>query len=295
MAGLSILAATLALGPLSAQTATWVPVQGNVRLANGTPVCALVLANGQYMFSCDGTGAFNLNVPLDDQGQVTLFAFADGFAPYRVTAAPPGLPSVLRTLTAAPGSPSIGTTREVACAANNWVRLSGDVESFGGEPLCAMVLANGQHMFSCGESLGRYDLTVPADENGNITLFAFADGFQPYTETFVAPDCVSYVYDGAYRGEATPTTPTDTDGDPCGGASIEFTIYGNRLQGSATSTWGTVFSLSGEVGADGALTFGLAVARDNVADFGGLVGGQSASGTWSDYWGCRGTWSASKR
>jgi uncharacterized protein YkwD len=52
-----------------------------------------------------------------------------------------------------------------------------------------MVLANGQQTFTCGESLGRFDLTVPANELGKITIFAFADGFQPYRETFGAAEC----------------------------------------------------------------------------------------------------------
>ena len=195
MAGLSISAATLALGPLSAQAATWVPVQGNVRLANGTPVCAMVLANGQYMFSCDGTGAFNLNVPLDEQGQVTLFAFADGFAPYSVTAAPARLPAVVQTRTADPDSPLINMTRSVACSGTNRVRVQGAVNSSDGTPLCAMVLANGQHMFTCGGSLGYYDLKVPLDQNDEVTIFGFADGFQPYRQIFngVICDEVSYV------------------------------------------------------------------------------------------------------
>jgi hypothetical protein len=171
------------------EAATWVPIQGNVRLADGTPICAMVLANGQYMFSCGGDGAYTLNVPLDPQGQVTLFAFADGFAPFRVTAVPAQLPGLVRPWTAVPGSPLIAMTRGMECAANAWARISGEIESFGGDGLCAMVLANGQHMFSCDASQGRYDLTVPADENGNITLFGFADGFQPYSETFVAPQC----------------------------------------------------------------------------------------------------------
>ena len=46
-----------------------------------TPVCAMVLANGQYMFSCDGAGNYALNVPLDHNGQVKLQVYADGFAP----------------------------------------------------------------------------------------------------------------------------------------------------------------------------------------------------------------------
>jgi hypothetical protein len=167
----------------------YVAVEGDVRTGNDIPVCALVLGNGQYMFSCDGNGTYSLNVPLDDQGQVTLFAFADGFAPYRVTAAPAGLPTVVQTTTADPSSPVIAMTLDMECAANSWVHLSGAIESYGGDPLCALVLGNGQHMFTCGDSQGRYDLTVPVDENGNITLFGFADGFQPYRETFVALNC----------------------------------------------------------------------------------------------------------
>jgi hypothetical protein len=36
------------------------------------------------MFSCGGTGGYNLDVPLDSNGQVTLQGFAAGFAPYKV-------------------------------------------------------------------------------------------------------------------------------------------------------------------------------------------------------------------
>lgn len=209
----SILIALLAFSGFSlnsrAQDPPWVSIQGNVRTVTGIPVCALVLANGQYLFSCGGSGGFNLDAPLDPQGQVTLFAFADGFAPYRVTAAPSGLPAVVQTKTADPNSPLIAMTRDMACAANIWVHLSGEIESFGGEPLCALVLANGQHMFSCGASQGRYDLNVPPDENGNITLFGFADGFQPYSETFVAPECDALVGTWATLNDGTITFGSD--------------------------------------------------------------------------------------
>jgi lysophospholipase L1-like esterase len=46
-----------------------------------TPICAMVLANGQYMFSCDGTGSYVLKIPLDTNGQFKLQVYADGFAP----------------------------------------------------------------------------------------------------------------------------------------------------------------------------------------------------------------------
>jgi hypothetical protein len=41
----------------------------------------MVLANGQFMFSCDGTGSYGLKIPLDADGQFKLQVYADGFAP----------------------------------------------------------------------------------------------------------------------------------------------------------------------------------------------------------------------
>jgi len=196
LGGVAASAALLTLAPLSTQAATWVPIQGNVRTGNGAPVCALVLANGQYMFSCDGNGTYNLNVPLDEQGQVTLFAFADGFAPYRVTAVPAGLPAVVRAIEADPDSALIGVSRygPTTCYKDNWVYVLGEIHASGGGPLCALALANGQHMFTCGATPGEYQLAVPLDENGEVTLFAFADGFQPYSDTFSERTCEDVLF-----------------------------------------------------------------------------------------------------
>jgi hypothetical protein len=60
-----------------------VDIRGSVLLGNsGDPICAMVLANGQYVFSCDGLGNYNMNIPLDADGQFKLQVYADGFAPY---------------------------------------------------------------------------------------------------------------------------------------------------------------------------------------------------------------------
>ena len=57
-------------------------ISGKVLLQNSqTPICAMVLANGQYMFTCDGTGNYALSIPLDTNGQFKLQVYADGFAP----------------------------------------------------------------------------------------------------------------------------------------------------------------------------------------------------------------------
>jgi hypothetical protein len=41
----------------------------------------MVLANGQYEFSCNGSGSYSINIPLDNNGQFKLQVYADGFAP----------------------------------------------------------------------------------------------------------------------------------------------------------------------------------------------------------------------
>jgi hypothetical protein len=59
-----------------------IDISGKVLQSNSpTPVCAMVLANGQYMFSCDGSGSYSLNIPLDTNGRFKLQVYADGFAP----------------------------------------------------------------------------------------------------------------------------------------------------------------------------------------------------------------------
>jgi hypothetical protein len=59
-----------------------VNISGTILLQNsGTPVCAMVLANGEFEFSCNGSGTYSLNIPLDNNGQFKLQVYADGFAP----------------------------------------------------------------------------------------------------------------------------------------------------------------------------------------------------------------------
>jgi len=161
----------------------WVTIQGTVTY-NGTPLCAMVLANGQYMFSCgENQGTYELDVPLDENGEITLFAFVDGLAPFKQILAPwEALDFDIEMELASPDSKTPTVTSTVVESIDNpgWVEIEGTV-SLDGIPLCAMVLANGQYMFSC-DPYGEYQLTVPLDPNGEITLFVFVDGLQPYKE-----------------------------------------------------------------------------------------------------------------
>jgi hypothetical protein len=68
-----------------------------------------------------------------------------------------------------------------------WVRLAGTV-TLDGQPLCAMALANGQYMFTCGDTKGEFDLTVPVDGNNEVLLYGFCSGLTPYKKRLSAPD-----------------------------------------------------------------------------------------------------------
>jgi hypothetical protein len=149
----------------------------------------MVLANGQYMFTCENEqniGKYNLDVPLDDNGQITLYAFVSGLSPYKKIISLFTPENYIRLNTTNPDAkmPVVTTTTDTnASTDSGWVRITGTVESEG-SPLCSMVLANGQYMFSCGTKDGLYDLTVPLDGDGQITLYVFVSGFQPYKRVF---------------------------------------------------------------------------------------------------------------
>ena len=168
-----------------AESVERVPVTGKVMFGD-TPLCTLVLANGQNTFTCNGDGSFNLSVPLDSNGQVTLFTFAQGFAPYRQTLAPAQVANTTINMVREPEGRTLSVDYSTSDATRaGWKVINGTVD-INGTPVCTLMLANGQHMFSCNKNLGRFSLEVPSDNNGNITLFSFVSGLQPYKEVFPA-------------------------------------------------------------------------------------------------------------
>jgi hypothetical protein len=154
----------------------------------GTPLCAMVLANGQYMFTCgDSLGLYDLEVPLDQKSEITLYGFCSGFSPFKAIITPNQAQNFDINMTrAAAGSREIEVNMETEPGTTNpdFIRISGTV-TYGEEDLCAMVLANGQNMFSCGADLGTFNLEVPLGANGEITLYAFCSGFAPYKDVFM--------------------------------------------------------------------------------------------------------------
>ena len=63
----------------------WVDISGTIENENGAPLCAMVLANGQYMFTCNPVGEFNLTIPLDNNDMLVLYGFCNGLMPYKET------------------------------------------------------------------------------------------------------------------------------------------------------------------------------------------------------------------
>lgn len=148
----------------------------------------MVLANGQHMFTCgDEIGLYDLDVPLDGNREITLYGFCSGFSPFKTIIGPErGGCYDIPMARAASGSREmeIMVESEPGNTNPNWVRISGTV-TYDGTPLCAMILANGQNMFSCGADFGTFDLEVPLDGNGEISLYAFAAGFLVFKDVFM--------------------------------------------------------------------------------------------------------------
>ncbi|MCP4345628.1 MAG: hypothetical protein GY795_08885 [Desulfobacterales bacterium] len=186
---------TLAVSFISgtACAAEWVNISGTVYYGS-QPLNAMVLANGQHMFTGPADGRYELEVPLNEDGEITLFGFCDGFAPFRQILKPQE--AEYFDISMVPASDGkeliIGYTQKPAASADR-VKIKGSV-SYAGRRLCAMVLANGQHTFTCTEE-GVFELEVTPNENGKITLFGFCDGFAPFKGNVELPD-LSKDYDG---------------------------------------------------------------------------------------------------
>ncbi len=167
----------------SAWAAEYVDISGTVKY-DGTPVCGLVLANGQHVFSCSGDGAYELTVPLDANGKITLFGFVSGLTPFQQEFTPAELTDYTINMSTAGDEPELTISYGLDVASRDgWITLRGKV-TLDASPVCGLVLANGQHMFSCNANLGIFDLEVPINANGQVTLFAFVSGTQPYSLTF---------------------------------------------------------------------------------------------------------------
>jgi len=165
---------------------TPVYLDGMVKTSDNTDICAMVLASGQYMFSCNPVGELSLtNLPREQDGTVKRQIYADGFFP-KIDILNGSINDAV-VMTRSGACPSYNTPYDPGVypdSSGKRINISGKVLLQNSQtPICAIVLANGQHMFSC-DGLGNYVLNIPLDSNGQFKLQVYADGFAPTIQTF---------------------------------------------------------------------------------------------------------------
>jgi len=165
---------------------TGVDLTGTVEDQGGTPLCSLVLASGQFMFSCNPNGPFSLlDLPTESNGTVKRQVYVDGFFPNVETLTGSTNETVVMTrANNCPDYNSFPAPGVFPGSAGKRIDISGTVLLQNTQtPVCAMVLANGQFAFTC-DGTGSYSGNIPLDNNGQYKLQVYAQGFAPMIQAF---------------------------------------------------------------------------------------------------------------
>jgi probable HAF family extracellular repeat protein len=165
---------------------TPVDISGTIKATNDADICAMVLASGQYIFSCNPMGMFSLtDLPRESNGTVKRQIYADGFSP-KIDILHDSVDEAV-IMTRSGTCPSYNIPYDPAVvpgSAGKWINIAGKVVLQDSQtPICAMALANGHYMFTC-DGTGKYALNIPLDTNGQFKLQVYADGFAPTIQKF---------------------------------------------------------------------------------------------------------------
>lgn len=106
--------------PDPASVKATVNVSGSIYNDQGNALCGLVLANGQFVFSCSPNGSYTLNVPLDASGQITLYGFAEGHFPYKAVLSSGGRHDMTLSVARAAPPPNINRDRTELLLGGTW-------------------------------------------------------------------------------------------------------------------------------------------------------------------------------
>jgi len=163
-----------------------VDLGGTIKTADGSGICAMVLASGRFMFSCNPTGVLSLtDLPRENDGTVKRQIYADGFFPKIDVLSGSRNDAVVMTRSGTcPKYNPLTDPGFFPDAAGDRLNITGKVLLQDSQTaICAMVLANGQFMFTC-DGTGSYALNIPLDNNGQFKLQVYADGFAPTIQVF---------------------------------------------------------------------------------------------------------------
>lgn len=100
-------------------------------------------------------------------------------------------------------------------------------------------------------------------------------------------------FDGSYNVTLTSVTSLNSFNVPCENASGVMNINNSIASGSLSGASGGTASISGDVQSDGSI-LGSLVTSTFFTNFTGVISGTSGSGTWSEQFGCAGTWEMTK-
>ena len=163
-----------------------VNLRGIVANEGSIPLCALVLASGQFVFSCNPNGPYSLlDLPRAADGSVKRQIYVNGFFSNVQTLF--GSTSQPVVMTRANNCPDYNAFPDPSVnpgSAGQRINVSGTVLLQNTQtPVCAMVLGNGQFGFTC-DGTGTYSANIPLDDNGQYKLQVYADGFAPMVQRF---------------------------------------------------------------------------------------------------------------
>ena len=91
-------------------------------------------------------------------------------------------------------------------------------------------------------------------------------------------------------------TPSSSSSAICHSASGNMVINGSSVSGTVKrSGSNTIYAISGTYIAEtGAIEGGFAVSGQSVAEYSGSISGSNGSGSWSDDYGCNGSWTVTQ-
>jgi hypothetical protein len=163
-----------------------IDLTGDVENAGGTPLCALALASGEFMFTCNPNGPYELlDLPTEDDDSVKRQVYVDGFFPnVEKLYADTDETVVMQRAGDCPDYNSFPQPGVDTGSAGKRINISGTVLQQNSEtPVCAMALANGEFGFTCGGT-GDYSANIPLDGNGQYKLQVYAEGYAPMVQVF---------------------------------------------------------------------------------------------------------------